>query len=159
MNHRPIRREIDGEFEQERFVVLHSVEIPAQTERIERRMKNIIAVAQVDRKRRAQVALGAHRPANYALVVAEGFDIEFNFDVRPLLTKFGIGADGNFVLGILGLCLHQIFVGAGLDMEFVVRHLRPEGLHISTSALSVAEADELRETAVKWCGSDINRSN
>ena len=44
-------------------------------------------------------------------------------------------------------------------VEFVIRHLRPEGLHISTLANSVAEADELLAKAVKWCGSDIGRSS
>ena len=43
-------------------------------------------------------------------------------------------------------------------VEFLVRHLRPEGLHIVTRVNSIAEADELLENAVTWCGSDIHRS-
>ncbi len=43
-------------------------------------------------------------------------------------------------------------------VEFVVRHLRPEGLHISTSVNSVTKAEELLEKAVKWCGKDIHHS-
>ena len=92
VDHRPVGRDVDGEFEQERFIVLHSIEVPAQAERIERRVKNIIAAAQVDRKRRAQVALGAHGPADHAFMVAVGLDIEGGFDARPLAAKFWIGA-------------------------------------------------------------------
>ena len=55
-----------------------------------------------------------------------------------------------------GRCL-DIGVSAA-HVEFLVRHLRPEGLHISTHANSVAEAEELLEKAVKWCGNDIHRS-
>jgi hypothetical protein len=32
----------------------------------------------------------------------------------------GIGVDGEFVLGILGLRFDQVFVGAFLNVEFVV---------------------------------------
>lgn len=55
-----------------------------------------------------------------------------------------------------GRCL-DLSVGAG-QLEFVIRHLRPEGLHISTTAKSVTEAEEILEHAVKWCGSDLHRS-
>jgi hypothetical protein len=41
VDHRPVGRDVDGEFEQERFVVLHAIEVPAQAERIERGVKNI----------------------------------------------------------------------------------------------------------------------
>jgi hypothetical protein len=50
VNHRAVGREIHGEFEQERFVVLHPVEIPPQTKRIERRMKGIFRPAKVHGK-------------------------------------------------------------------------------------------------------------
>ncbi|MBI3986571.1 MAG: hypothetical protein HY343_06610 [Lentisphaerae bacterium] len=43
-------------------------------------------------------------------------------------------------------------------LEFVIRHLRPEGLFISTSVKTVAEVDELLERAVKWAGSHANRN-
>jgi hypothetical protein len=52
----------------------------------------------------------------------------------------------------------------GLDLnvcpehvEFLIRHLRPEGLFISTSAGTLAEADELLAHAVRWAGSHANR--
>jgi len=44
------------------------------------------------------------------------------------------------------------------NVEFLVRHLRPEGLHIATAVNSIAEAEELLAKAVKWCGADIHRS-
>jgi hypothetical protein len=43
------------------------------------------------------------------------------------------------------------------QLEFVLRHLRPEGLHISTSAKSVGEADELLNRAARWAGTHANR--
>jgi len=127
VNQRSVRCEVDGKFEQERFIVLHPIEVPTQTERIERRVKNIIAATQVDRKRRAQVALCAHCPADHALMVAVGLDIEGRFDARPLAAKLWIGADGEFVLRILGLRFDKIFVGAFLNVEFVAGHSRTDG--------------------------------
>jgi hypothetical protein len=55
--------------------------------------------------------------------------------------------------------------GRGLDLgvqnhenvEYLVRHLRPEGLIIRTDAESQEQADELVHEATKWCGSDANR--
>ena len=47
VDHRAIGRDVDREFEQERFIVLHSIEVPAQAERIERGVKNILAAPQV----------------------------------------------------------------------------------------------------------------
>lgn len=43
------------------------------------------------------------------------------------------------------------------ELEFVIRHLRPEGLFIGTGAKSVAEADELLDKAVKWAGTHASR--
>jgi hypothetical protein len=43
-------------------------------------------------------------------------------------------------------------------VEFLTRHLRPEGLFISTSAKSVAESNELLDQAVRWSGTHVNRS-
>jgi hypothetical protein len=43
-------------------------------------------------------------------------------------------------------------------VEFLIRHLRPEGLFITTSAKSIAESDELIDRAVMWTGTHINRS-
>ena len=47
VDHRPIGREVDREFEQERVVVLHAVEVPAQAERIERCAENIFTATHV----------------------------------------------------------------------------------------------------------------
>jgi len=55
-----------------------------------------------------------------------------------------------------GRCL-DINVGPE-HVEFLVRHLRPEGLHIATTVNSIAEVEELLAKAVKWCGTDIHRS-
>ena len=43
-------------------------------------------------------------------------------------------------------------------VEFLIRHLRPEGLHIGTWVNSLAEAEELLDNAVKLCGRDIHSS-
>ena len=47
VNHRAVGRDVDGKFQQEWVVVLHSVEIPAQAECVERGTKNILLTAQV----------------------------------------------------------------------------------------------------------------
>jgi hypothetical protein len=60
-------------------------------------------------------------------MVAVGLDIEGGFDARPLAAKFWIGADGEFVLRILGLRFDQVFVGAFLNVEFVVGHGSADG--------------------------------
>lgn len=39
-------------------------------------------------------------------------------------------------------------------MEYLVRHLRPEGLLLRTEAATPEAADQLLEDAVRWCGSD-----
>ncbi len=53
--------------------------------------------------------------------------------------------------------------GRGLDLtvpaenvEFLIRHLRPEGLVLRTGAASPEAAEELLQNAVKWCGSHIH---
>jgi len=52
--------------------------------------------------------------------------------------------------------------GRGLDLyttpanvEFLIRHLRPEGLLLRLGMPSPEQADELIRNAVKWCGSHI----
>jgi len=52
--------------------------------------------------------------------------------------------------------------GCGLDLstpienvEFLIRHLRPEGVIIRTGTKSREQADELLENAVKWCGTHV----
>ena len=54
--------------------------------------------------------------------------------------------------------------GRGLDLgvppehvEFLIRHLRPEGVVLRTWAASPEAADELVDNAVKWCGSHVGR--
>ncbi|MCX6907856.1 MAG: hypothetical protein NTY01_07425, partial [Verrucomicrobia bacterium] len=64
----------------------------------------------------------AHGATDHALMVAVGLDIECSFDACPLAAKFWIGADGKFVLGILGLRSDKVLVGALLNMEFMVGH-------------------------------------
>lgn len=49
----------------------------------------------------------------------------------------------------------DISVSGREDFEFLVRRLRPEGLHIKTAAESTAEAEELLDKAAGWSGSDI----
>ena len=43
------------------------------------------------------------------------------------------------------------------NMEYLIRHLRPEGLMLRTQADSPAQADELLHKAVSWCGSHVQR--
>jgi len=43
------------------------------------------------------------------------------------------------------------------NVEFLIRHLRPEGVVLRTWAPSLEAAAELLENAVKWCGSHFNR--
>jgi hypothetical protein len=43
------------------------------------------------------------------------------------------------------------------NVEFLIRHLRPEGLFISTRTHTVAEADELLDQATRWAGTHANR--
>ena len=57
-----------------------------------------------------------------ALMVAVVLDVEGCFDARPLAAKFWIGADGEFVLRIFRLGFDKVFVGAFLNVEFVVGH-------------------------------------
>src|ERR1019366_479734 len=78
-------------------------------------------------KRRAEVALGAHCPADDALIVAVGLDIESGFEARPLAAKLWIGVDREFVLSIFGLRFDKIFIGAFLNMEFVAGHSSANG--------------------------------
>lgn len=40
------------------------------------------------------------------------------------------------------------------NIEFLVRHLRPEGLILRTSVKTQEQADELLDNAVKWCGTN-----
>src|SRR5665213_457581 len=128
VNHRPIRGNVYGEFEQERVIVLHAIEVPAQAERIKRGAKNIFSAAQVYRKRWAQIALRAHCPTDHSLMVAVDLDIEDSFDARPLTAKFWIGADGEFVLRIFRLCFDQVFVDAFLNVVFMAGHSIADGV-------------------------------
>jgi len=43
-------------------------------------------------------------------------------------------------------------------MEYLIRHLRPEGVLLRTSVASEEEAQELLDNAVQWCGSHTGRS-
>jgi hypothetical protein len=43
------------------------------------------------------------------------------------------------------------------NMEYLVRHLRPEGVILRTDVSSPAEADELIEKARRWAGSHARR--
>lgn len=52
-------------------------------------------------------------------------------------------------------CL-DIEVASG-HVEFLIRHLRPEGLRIATRVNTVAEAEDLLANAVRWSGTHINR--
>ncbi|MBU4198769.1 MAG: hypothetical protein KKG09_10640 [Verrucomicrobia bacterium] len=55
-----------------------------------------------------------------------------------------------------GRCLD---IGIGADVaEFMIRHLRPEGLCLSIPVKTVAEADELLTHAVKWSGTHIHQA-
>jgi len=119
VDHRAVGRDVDGEFEQQRVVVLHTIEVPAQAERIERGVKNIFLPAHIDRKGRAEVALCGHSPTDDTLMVALRLNVEGRFNAPPLAAKFRIGFDGQFVLCIFGLRFDQVFVSAGLNMEFV----------------------------------------
>lgn len=54
--------------------------------------------------------------------------------------------------------------GRGLDlsvptenMEFLIRHLRPEGVVLRTNAKSREQGEELLDNAAKWCGSHVAR--
>lgn len=127
VNHRAVGREIDREFEQERFVVLHPLEIPSQAECIERRVKDCVRSLHIHRKGWTQIALGGHGAANHAFAILIVFNLESIFYARPLTAQFGIRFDGEFVLGILALRFDEIFVGAFLDVEFVVGHRRADG--------------------------------
>ena len=42
-------------------------------------------------------------------------------------------------------------------MEFLIRHLRPEGLILRTCVKTQEQADELLDNAVKWCGTDVHK--
>ena len=127
VDHCPVGRDVHSEFEQERVIVLHAIEVPAQAERIECSAENIVTAAHVYRKRRAEVALGAHGSADDTLVVAVGLDIEGGFEARPLAAKLWIGVDGEFVLRIFGLGFDKVFVSAFLDVEFVAGHSSADG--------------------------------
>jgi len=43
------------------------------------------------------------------------------------------------------------------NMEFLIRHLRPEGLILRTCVETQEQADELLDNAVKWCGTDVHK--
>jgi len=128
VDHRAVRREVDRELEQKRFVILHPVEVPAKTERIEGCLEQFVATPQVHGKRRTQVALCAHCSTDDAFVVAVGLDIECRFDALPLAAKFWVGSDDEFGLAILGLCYEKVLVNAFVDMMFVFGHDSANGL-------------------------------
>ncbi len=44
------------------------------------------------------------------------------------------------------------------NVEYLVRHLSPEGLRINTSTATIAQGEELLQTAVNWCGSDWSKA-
>ena len=55
--------------------------------------------------------------------------------------------------------------GRGLDlyvpmenMEYLIRHLRPEGVVLRTQAETPEQADELLDNAVRWCGTHVGSS-
>jgi hypothetical protein len=64
------------------------------------------------------------------VIAVNDFNIKggLRFEARPLLAKLWIVAYGNFILRILGLRFDQVFVGAFLNMEFVVGHRRADGI-------------------------------
>ena len=53
-----------------------------------------------------------------------------------------------------GRCL-DLHVSRKENVEYLIRHLRPEGLVIRTGVGSIAEAEELLDHAVKWCGTHV----
>jgi len=53
-----------------------------------------------------------------------------------------------------GRCL-ELYASAD-NIEYLIRHLRPEGLILRIRVGSPAEADELLANAVKWCGTHVN---
>ena len=97
-DHRAVGREVDGEFEQERFVVLHPVEIPAEAKGVECGAEGVGFAAEVHAENRAHIALCVHRAADDALVVAVRGDIELGLDALPLAVQHGVGAGGEFGL-------------------------------------------------------------
>ena len=114
-----MRGEVDGEFQQERLVVLHPVEIPAEAKGVERGAEGVGFASQVHAKNRAHIALCVHRAADDALVVAVRGDIELGLDALPLAVQLGVGAGGEFGLRKLRLRFHEVFVAAALDVEFM----------------------------------------
>jgi len=44
------------------------------------------------------------------------------------------------------------------DAEFLIRHLRPEGLFVSIRVATIAEADEILDKATKWAGTHVHRT-
>lgn len=127
VDHGAVRRDIDGEFERQRLVVLHSIEIPVLTKRIKRGLKNLIFPPQVDGECRSQVTFNAHAAANHSFVVAVGRNIENLFNLRPLAAEFRMGADSEFILRVLGLSFYEARVIANLNLEFVFGHRGADG--------------------------------
>jgi hypothetical protein len=96
-------------------------------------------------------------------MVAVGLNVEGGFDARPLAAKLGVGADGEFVLGIFGLRFDNVLVGAFLNVEFMVGHCSADGFVrwfrqqldekpvLGVQAFSLTEACRLR----KGCASQI----
>jgi len=56
-----------------------------------------------------------------------------------------------------GRCL-DLVAPAVEQAEFLIRHLRPEGLFISMSVGTVTEVGEILDKAVKWAGTHVHRS-
>ena len=54
-----------------------------------------------------------------------------------------------------GRCV-DIEIRGRKDVEYIIRHLRPEGLLIHTRAENPEDAQKLLADAVKWSGSDCH---
>ena len=64
------------------------------------------------------------------MVPPVGLNIERNLDARPLAAKVWIGANGKFVLRVLGLCFDEVFVDAFLNIFFVVGNGGTDGSRV-----------------------------
>lgn len=118
-DHRSVRRDVDGELEQKRLIVLHAIEIPSQAEGIEGCLEDLAAPCKIYGSGWTQVSFASHGATYHALVVLIQFNLECCFDLRPLGLKLRITEHGEFGLRKLGVGSNHIFIATFDDIELV----------------------------------------
>src|SRR5206468_6235317 len=111
-NHRSKGRQVRRQFEEQRAISAHSVEMPSLTKHIENRMKTVGCFGPAKGPVLTHAALSDEPPPDNAFVISELHHIEVRFDGDPLRLKSWIARELRFDLVVFVTCPDLRFVTA-----------------------------------------------